>query len=665
MSKDIVGNYAIPRSIPLDSSMKRYYIKWFSRMRCSNGHKYAVDHVKNLRVLLMQYISDPNRSKDLKRYVAKAPIRKNRRLYQLFSYADTNPHAVLAFLKFYLDQDEPSVTVEESEAEMHQLLESIDWPVEIPRELKSWLEILVTYDTTKVCYLYWDARENTNHPFHYVCMHHSLEDWASYWRQWKHRLITRGKWAYRRNRGLEAAANKVPTPSVYKDFQANESEQFCDDVREFLSFFPDMRGGVESIPLECLDWILDQMEPDMVFGSFELDDLIGDLDPDSVTVGQIHHIPKKGTDVRRPIAVPNRFLQLGMAPYGAYLYELLRGLPRDHTFDQTKSTSYIQHRLNRGYYTCSVDLSHATDYLPKDLGDYIVCYLLGFTRANEHIEHSRALFDYVCRCQWRNGDNLSRWKVGQPLGTLPSFGLLGLTHNVLLEALALASGYLHSPYTVLGDDVLLFSKRMRRLYITTMNQLGVPLSLHKSYEHNLVEFAGQILIKNQEPRYTPDPSKVYWSNLFDYSRSSGFLLSWRSLPSSIRNRLTRVARSVSLSGDKFYRLAAELYFASVGSPYSSYMEKSMRLLPEYVANLESEQAEPDPDYSSGWAVVTIDGTDRLLFTGRARVNRDAKGNICKDPSKPDWFKQKYRPTTTDNIVRTTVKALEASTPTDE
>jgi hypothetical protein len=265
----------------------------------------------------------------------------------------------------------------------------------------------------------------------------------------------------------------------------------------------------------------------------------------------------------------------------------------------------------------------------------------------------------MSRANWKNGEYLDSWKVGQPLGTLPSFGMLALEHNILLESLAVDCGYLHSPYTVLGDDVLLFSKRMRRAYIQMMKSLGVPLSMHKSYEHNLVEFAGQIIVKNQPVSYTPDPSKVSWYNLFDYSRNSGFLLSYHELSRGIRKGLTRRAREVSLNGCKFYRLCAELYFAYYGSPYNSYMDYSMGIFPFFVEAIESEiKLRPDlPELSSGWNVLHYQGEELLVYTGKAYLR--------KQKCTPEWIRKKFKPMTTNAIIAFTMKAVVLSTASNE
>jgi hypothetical protein len=410
-------------------------------------------------------------------------------------------------------------------------------------------------------------------------------------------------------------------------------------------------------------------ETGRVFNVFELDDIIGNKDIDSQSVGQIHHIPKKGTVNLRPIAVPNRFLQKGMKPIQLFLYDGLRALPRDHTFDQSKSAKYIKHRIDSHHYCCSIDLSHATDYLPYKLADVLFreLWLAASTLVtkgwSEYPKEKREtirknvlslvtsmnLFHWVRSQNWKNGEYLDSWKVGQPLGTYPSFGLLAWSHNLLAESLALSGGYIHSPYTVLGDDFVCFSKRMRKMYIKVMEELGVPLSLHKSYEHRLVEFAGLVLIEGQPVSYCPDPNKVQWYNLFDYSRNSGFLLSYRELPHGIQQRLARKAMKVALTGKELYRIAAELYFAEYGSPYNSYMEKSMRIMPLYFSLEDKPKLQAEAEVSSGWTLLSFNGEEKLAFTGRGLIRK---------PETPDWVKKKLKPATTDAILSKAMRAVQ-------
>lgn len=669
-------NLTVLNSIPLDKGLKRYLIKWFQRMSDANGLSFAATKVKEARETMMAYIADPNRLEKLEEYEARIPIRKNGRLKQLFGYAETQPRAVLDLLKFYLGEAATQVSVEQSQDEMHELLSTIDGDRKVPQSMLTWLEYL-TKSRKELYREYWNARGSQEHPYHYVCLHHSVKVWMQYWWTWYNRTIR--AWARLLHDGRydlsDVSLTVNPVPSMYADFieskasSAGDSEQLRKDAEQFIGYFPDSNGGEEYCPVDLLDYCMSDAETGRVFNVFELDDIIDSKDIESQSVGQIHHIPKKGTIRRRAIAVPNRFLQKGMKPIQLFLYDGLRFLPRDHTFDQSKSAKYIKQRLDKHHYCCSIDLSHATDYLPYEIADVLFHHLwmAASTLVTKRWQHyskdervsvrknvlslvnSMSLFHWVRKQSWKNGEYLDSWKVGQPLGTYPSFGLLAWSHNLLAEALALSGGYIHSPYTVLGDDFLSFSKRMRKMYIQTMEELGVPLSLHKSYEHRLVEFAGLVLIEGQPVSYCPDPNKVQWYNLFDYSRNSGFLLSYRELPRGIQERISRKAMKVALSGKDLYRIAAECYFAEYGSPYNSYMAKTMEVLPLYFSLDDKPKLPAEAEVSSGWNLLSFNGKEKLAFTGRGLIRK---------PGTPDWVKEKFKPATTDAILRKAMRAIE-------
>jgi hypothetical protein len=657
-------NHTILDSIPLDKGLKRYLVKWFEGMCKANGTVFAVARVKALRELMMAYIADPNRLKAQSSYFSRAPIRVNGRLKQLFQYAETQPRAVLALLKFYLGEAETVTTVEEAQLKQHKLLSDLAVDSSTyPSQLTLWLNVLLMSPRERTS-LYFSSRKHKEAPYHYVCLHHSVQEWLGYWRQWYGRLIKHGASCLVKGHYTPAdvSLTVTPVPSMYADYLDCYSQQFEDDAHEFLGYFPDANGGEEYVPVDLLEYCMSGWEPSRIFNVFELDDIIDDGNIDERVVGRIHHIPKKGTVERRSIAVPNRFLQAGLKPYQLFLYDGLRVLPRDHTFDQGKSAQYVKRRIDKHRYVSSVDLSHATDYLPYSLGELITHFvwdaiLVECSRLMpslssekrqqlknnlESVSTSSVLFDWVRQQKWQNGVYKDTWKVGQPLGTFPSFGMLAWTHNILAESLALAGGYLHSPYTVLGDDFLCFSKRMRKMYVKVMEDLGVPLSYHKSYEHRLAEFAGMVLIEGQPVGYTPDPNKVTWYNLFDYSRNSGFLLSYRALPSKLRKRLTKEATKVALSGERLYRLAAEFYFAEYGSPYSSYMDETMGLLPILFSLDEDNNLAAEPEVTSGWNLLSFNGEEKLAFTGRG---------LKRVHSTPEWLKRKLKPATTDAILR--------------
>jgi len=370
-------------------------------------------------------------------------------------------------------------------------------------------------------------------------------------------------------------------------------------------------------------------------------------------VGDIHYIPKGGTG-SRPIAVPNRFLQEGLVPLYGYLKILLGRLSTDATFDQEKFDPVIQSRVTTdSRFVGSVDLTEATDNLPMDwILWFVTKNILPYPKGWESLR----LFQYLARSQWNNDGYMSRWTVGQPLGTLPSFCWLGLTHNIFLESLSLWLGFGHSPYRVLGDDVVIFSKRLHRNYIREFSKRGIPLSLTKTYSGKLTEFAGKTFIKRLTPFLTPDHNVVTFSNLFDWQFATGIRIPWRNLPRKIHKRITRYTGKLAMSGQQCYELIQYLAVPSRGSTRHPFPDKKWEdMLVQLWLLLEEEVLEPDHGQ---------------LHTGIICL-QDMVGVINSQPLEmggyfrryyqtrlPEWYRRKFRPTTTDRFFSTAVVAAE-------
>lgn len=275
MTKSCIVNSAIVNSIPLDKSLKRYFLKWYRGMVTANGLSFASSKMKDLREVILSYRSDPNRISNRKDYVQACPIRKNWRLYQLFQYADSHPHAVLDFLKLYLGPKDPEVSCEESSDSMHDLLNSITVDPAVPKEVVNWLNLLTSsYD--RIAQRYYSARGNSSDPYHYVVLHHSFEQWRSYWAAWRGRLLKSVQSENKKSYSLGSlATGYVPTPSLYTGSEQHKEEKFSSDIMQFLQYLPDYQGGEETVPLDAMDWIIYELSQDksQIFAAYELDEL--------------------------------------------------------------------------------------------------------------------------------------------------------------------------------------------------------------------------------------------------------------------------------------------------------------------------------------------------------------------------------------------------------
>lgn len=232
-----------------------------------------------------------------------------------------------------------------------------------------------------------------------------------------------------------------------------------------------------------------------------------------MTHGRISVIQEGGAKAR-VVAMPNAWLQFYCMPYHNYLMRVIRLLESGawtglgHTWGmscatmQTVGVSMALAALEQRRFCAAVDLSSATDRFPLKLQQR-TCSILGI------YEFGKALEDLRGPWWGLEGSTRTKWyyEVGQPMGLYGSFPLFHLTHYLLLNSLAMS---LHlepngSHFAVLGDDVLVFNEELRSEYLRALKALQVPVSQHKCYEGNLVEFAGFLITTsgNSATAYRP------------------------------------------------------------------------------------------------------------------------------------------------------------------
>lgn len=658
--KPQIINATVIKSIPLCKSLKRYYTQKFNHLVEHNGVTYASDVFKQLRLVVMSYIADPQRIRNRESYIAEAPVRKNGWLYKLFAYADTQPEYTLNFLKLYVGLGDPIIGVNESAAVHAEYLRTREYKP-AASVLKHWCEFvgLPLRDAKKMIDV---ARATSQHPLHQAVRHHSTYSLLQYQQKWRRIFIS--------NQGYDSEWSV--TPEMYCDYRPDgrdkvpSSTSFEEDLYYFLQFHISC-GGNGYLPTgvspEFTNWILGRLNPGMYTlveqvwtGQYTVQN------PDILRmacVGQIHHIPKSGTVDRRPIAVPNRFVQAGLEPAASYLYGLLEKAPQDATFNQDRFDSRIVYRMSKRLYVGSVDLSKATDNLPLSWFDPIWDLIKTVNTVPDEVEKSFRFFKAVAKAQWLDGTEIGQWKCGQPLGTKPSFAVLGLTHNCICEALSFFQGYLHSPYAILGDDLVVFSKRLRKRYIELFTSFQIPLSLHKSFENRMVEFAGKIFVSGLPPFYNSDHRAIHWSSLFDYSRSTGINIQWDALPRTLRKRMETMCTEAGLPGYRarsVYQLCLKALSVNRGSHkiiVSNESDlKTLELFFEYMA--AGDDPQPDQDSESGiinGSAITVAKTGWHFYPIQGQVLRGSKKKV------QDWFRVKYRPASSDKIVRCMVLAM--------
>lgn len=219
---------------------------------------------------------------------------------------------------------------------------------------------------------------------------------------------------------------------------------------------------------------------------------------DAAVAGRIGLIQEAGYKLRS-VANPGRVFQQVLSPLGDSLYQILKDLPWDCTFEQSKADSVLLRvTAERTKMIRSVDLSNATDYFPLDLQLEILYALFPHDTGLVNLFKEVSRFDWECTLPASdliqfgfNKPGKIRWSVGQPLGLYPSFASFALTHGLLL--LGLLGRDWNEDFFILGDDVVILDDELYSKYIRTLDMLGCPVSSHKTiHSTHLAEFRSVI-----------------------------------------------------------------------------------------------------------------------------------------------------------------------------
>lgn len=235
--------------------------------------------------------------------------------------------------------------------------------------------------------------------------------------------------------------------------------------------------------------------------------------------GKIGLIQEKGAKLRA-VANPFRLFQMVLYPLGEAIFDILKTLPWDCTYDQKKGVQFVIESLQNGKTVSSLDLSSATDTFPLKIQMEVIRAIIQRSITSPKpstISNGRkdqnptmipdnrkadlleclAIFGEVATMDWSlNGHDPISWTKGQPLGLYPSFAMFALTHGVLLRNIEEKLGRVNT-FRVLGDDVVINDPEVARIYREDMDYLGCEISPSKSLvSDNVAEFAGEVITSN-------------------------------------------------------------------------------------------------------------------------------------------------------------------------
>jgi hypothetical protein len=211
-------------------------------------------------------------------------------------------------------------------------------------------------------------------------------------------------------------------------------------------------------------------------------------------VGRIGCI-QQGELKARWIANPNRVVQAFTRPLQKLYMETLRLLPTDCTHNQEDGIIWVQEQLKNGRCLAGSDLSSASDLLDRRACAKAVSSFYGFDKVSGYYSHLQHFLE-ISSLEWYEpitGRNVT-WKQGQPLGTGPSFGLMGLTNNLCGMIACHRAGIPEDSFRVIGDDMIIDYRALDQYNWLITNCFGGEINHSKTLTSDKVaEFAGRII----------------------------------------------------------------------------------------------------------------------------------------------------------------------------
>lgn len=220
-------------------------------------------------------------------------------------------------------------------------------------------------------------------------------------------------------------------------------------------------------------------------------------------VGKLGFIQEPGYKLRA-VANPNAIWQAALDPLCKLLLRFLKeGFPTDCTHDQASGVQAIQSWLRAGKVCYSVDLSDATNLMPRYLQIQLLKQSVRTFIHEDDLAKFDSLveaFDFVSGAPWyykdTNGEGKTAcFKRGQPLGLKPSFASFAYAHNVIMWGICKKLGLRDvDTFRILGDDIVISDPEAHRLYLETLKNLGAKVSSQKCLTSaKVAEFAGCVI----------------------------------------------------------------------------------------------------------------------------------------------------------------------------
>lgn len=243
-----------------------------------------------------------------------------------------------------------------------------------------------------------------------------------------------------------------------------------------------------------------------------------------VKSGRIHTFEEWGGKTRN-VAIVDYWTQLILTPLHDTIFDLLKKVSSDATFDQNKACDVIKSfTTNNKTSLYSFDLTAATDRLPVSIQVRILTYLFGDGAIAQAWAELLNLREYHT-----NDYKKIRYAAGLPMGSKSNWAMLALTHHVIIQVAAsrakdttmwesilgltypedVVAGSLfpgkdsYSAYRVCGDDSVIAGTSVAVEYQKIMDNFGLTINQFKSVlpganKLSAAEFCKRIFIVGSE-----------------------------------------------------------------------------------------------------------------------------------------------------------------------
>jgi len=187
----------------------------------------------------------------------------------------------------------------------------------------------------------------------------------------------------------------------------------------------------------------------------------------------------------RIFALVDIWTQSVLKPLHLGLFDLLKSIPNDGTFDQDASVQRSKEKAEKSQCAYSFDLSSATDRLPIIFQSAILDRILPIKVGNSWAGLLVMRDYFLPRGAKKYGltEKSVRYTVGQPMGALSSWAMLAITHHYLLQFCSFNKNKTfgwYENYEILGDDLVIFDSDVAEEYLGLMKKIGLEINLSKS-----------------------------------------------------------------------------------------------------------------------------------------------------------------------------------------